>query len=59
MYKYLLVCTSVHHGVSGAQGAQKKALDPWKLDFQMFVSFRVGAGNQTLGPLEEQLSWRS
>ena len=41
-------CISVHHGIPGTCGGQKKALDSLKLELQVIVSWHVAAGNGTL-----------
>lgn len=43
----------VHHVHASAHEGQKRVLDAQDLELQSVVSQHVGAGNWTLGPLEE------
>ena len=49
----LLVCTCVPYLCLVPGGGQKRESDPLRLELQMVVSCRIGAGDRS--PLQEQL----
>ena len=54
IYMHVFMCRCVCHMCVGAQGGQRKVLDPLQLELQMIVRHLQRCWEPNSGPLEEQ-----